>query len=197
MKRYETMPDESLLDFIAAADEQAFAALLQRHHLRFYHTVFRWVLQAQDAEDIVQQAFLKLWSGKARFKAGKKAKFTTWFYRILYNQAMDALRARKNAFVELNEEIAPSDDNQEAELAAWQQQQTLRAALENLPENQRVAVQLFYFEALKQKDIAQIMGLSVKALESQLSRAKQSLREQLTDIQPVHLQQGESHYAIS
>ena len=192
-KRFEQLADENLLDFVAAGDEQAFAALLSRHHMRFYHMVYRWVMQAQDAEDIVQQAFLKLWSGKARFKKNKGARFTTWFYRILYNQSMDHLRTRKQQFVELNEQITASGENQEQDLALQQDQKQLHAALENLPENQRIAVQLFYFEELKQKDIAQIMGLSVKALESQLSRAKQNLRERL-QVLSANDETGEMHH---
>lgn len=186
LERYESLPDENLLGFIAAGDEKAFTALVTRHHLRFYQMVYRWVLHAQEAEDIVQQGFLKIWSGKASFKQNKGARFTTWFYRILYNQAMDHLRARKQQFVELNEAIAAAADDQEADLVSKQQQAWLHDALADLPENQRIAVQLFYFEELKQKDIAKIMGLNVKALESQLSRAKQTLRERLQALAPDH-----------
>lgn len=201
MSAYEQLADESLLDFIAAADEGAFAELLRRYHTRFYRAAYRWVLHAEDAQDIVQQAFLKLWSGSARFKRGKGASFSTWFYRIVHNQAMDVLRARKESFTELHEEIAPSGDDLEADLAAWQQQQALRRCLLQLPENQRIAVQLFYFEELKQKDIAPIMGISVKALESLLIRARQQLREQLNPLPLGALNlpasQGGVHYAAT
>jgi RNA polymerase sigma-70 factor (ECF subfamily) len=180
LKQYDSMPDENLLDFIGAANEQAFAALVGRYHTRFYHMAYRWLLNAEDAEDVLQQAFLKLWTCQAKWKRGKKAKFSTWFYTILYHQSIDRLRTRKQSFVELNEEVLPACDNQERDLSADQQSRKLQQILAQLPEKQRIAVQLFYFEELKQKDIAKIMGLSVKALESQLTRAKQGLREQLS-----------------
>ncbi len=180
IKHYDSMPDDNLLDFIGAANEQAFAALVGRYHTRFYHMAYRWLLNAEDAEDVLQQAFLKLWSGQAKWKRGKKAKFSTWFYRILYNQSIDLLRTRKATFVALNEEVLPASDNQEQALAADEQSKKLQQVLTQLPEKQRIAVQLFYFEELKQKEIATIMGLSVKAVESQLTRAKQGLREQLS-----------------
>lgn len=189
MLSFTQMPDESLMDFIKAGDKRAFETLVVRHQERFYRMAYRWLLHEQDAQDVVQQAFVKLWSGQARWKAGKKAKFTTWFYTILYNQSVDLLRKKSRQFAPLNEAIAAADDDQERETIASQTQAQLQDALRTLPDQQRIAVQLFYFEALKQKEIAAMMGLSVKALESQLTRAKQNLRAALGDLQPL-----EQHY---
>ena len=173
------MPDENLLDFIRAGNIRAYEALVNRHHKRFYATTYRWVMHSEDAEDIVQDAFLKLWSGKAVFKAKKGARFTTWFYRILYNQAMDVLRKRKRSTSEIIDNLPSMDESQE-EVQHFKEQQTqLRHILNELPEKQRIAVQMFYFEDMPQKDIASMMGLSLKALESQLSRAKVTLRERM------------------
>jgi RNA polymerase sigma-70 factor (ECF subfamily) len=177
--RFSEMPDENLMDFIRGGNLAAFDALVARHQRRFYTMVYRWVMHKQDAEDIVQDAFLKLWSGKARWKSDRKARFVTWFYRILYNQAMDALRSRKRATAELVDDIPAGDLSAEDEEAAQQEQKILRDALCLLPENQRVAVNLFYFEDMSQKQIAAMMGISVKALESLLSRAKAGLRERI------------------
>ena len=84
---YHSLPDESLLAFIVSGDAAAFEALVTRYHRRFYHMAYRWLLNQEDAEDIVQQSFVKLWSGKAKWKTNKKAKFTTWFYTILYHKS--------------------------------------------------------------------------------------------------------------
>jgi len=176
---YADMPDESLMDFIRAGNIRAYEVLVSRHHQRFFSMTYRWVLHAQDAEDIVQDAFMKLWSGKAKWKSGKGARFTTWFYRILYNQAMDSLRERKRAFYELNENVESGDISAETGLIDLQQQRELRRILAELPENQRIAVNLFYFENLPQKQIAQTMGIGLKALESLLSRARTTLKERM------------------
>lgn len=180
---YADMPDENLMDFIRAGNIRAYETLVSRHHSRFSSMVYRWVLHAQDAEDIVQDAFLKLWTGKARWKSSKGARFTTWFYRILYNQAMDVLRTRKRAFYELDDNIESGDASAETHLIDNQQQRELRRILAELPENQRIAVNLFYFENLPQKQIAEMMGLSVKALESQLSRARNTLKERMVSYE--------------
>ena len=181
MLSFDKMPDESLMDFIRGGNARAFETLVNRHHRRFYQMVYRWVLHPEDAEDVVQHCFVKLWSGKARWKTGKKAKFTTWFYRILYNQSIDLLRSKQRSYVELNEAVLASGDNQERDAMTEQTNTRLLKVLAELPEKQRMAVQLFYFEDMKQKDIADVMGLGVKALESQLTRARQNLREQLGD----------------
>lgn len=190
MLQFEQMPDESLCDFIKGGNDKAFETLVTRHHRRFYQMAYRWLLNREDAEDMVQQAFVKLWSGQARWKSGRKARFTTWFYTILYHQSIDLLRRRAGRFVELHEASAIAPDNPEHELAEAKAQQKLHMALSGLPDKQRIAVQLFYFEQLRQKDIAAIMGLNVKALESQLTRAKQNLRAALGDEIPEEMEHG-------
>ena len=169
------------MDFIRGGNIKAFEALVARHHKRFYIMSYRWVMHQQDAEDIVQDAFLKLWNGKARWKANKKARFTTWFYRILYNQAMDMLRARKRSRSDILDDIPSLDKNAEEQEIFGQQQRELRKVISELPDNQRIAVNLFYFEDLSQKHIANMMGISLKALESQLSRARVTLRERMAN----------------
>ena len=160
---YATMADEDLMRFIQAKDVKAFDTIVARHHGRFYSMVYRWVLNQEDAEDIVQLALLKLWSGKARFKAGKGAKFTTWFYRVLYNQAMDVLRAGRRQFVDVEDVVLKSTDNLEMTAIEKDRQKQIYEALNTLPESQRVAISMVYFEELPQKQIAQMLGISLKA----------------------------------
>ncbi len=175
--RFADMPDENLMDFIHAGHVRAFETLVERHHTRFYNMSYRWLLHAEDAEDLVQDAFLKLWSGKARWKAKKKARFTTWFYRVLYNMAMDKLRSRRYRFTEVSEHLADLSPDAEDLYEKKQHQEALLRLLYELPEKQRIAVSLFYFEAMSQKEIARTMGITVKALESHLVRARHSLRD--------------------
>ena len=179
MFSFAQMPDETLMDFIRGGNVRAFEALVERHHARFYRMVYRWVLNAQDAEDLVQDGFEKLWSGKARWKAHKKAKFTTWFYRILHNQAIDLLRTKQRKQVELSDEIPSDDISAENQIIDQQLQKRLHESLAELPDSQRMAIMMFYYEDLPQKQMAHIMGISVKALESLLSRAKASLKERM------------------
>ena len=176
---FADMPDESLMDFIHAGHIRAFDTLVTRHHTRFYRMSYRWLLHAEDAEDLVQEAFLKLWSGKATWKSGKKARFTTWFYRVLYNMAVDHLRKKRYRFSQITEHLEDLSPNAEELLHNKQYQTELLRLLHELPEKQRIAISLFYFEAMSQKNIAKTMGITVKALESHLVRARHTLRERM------------------
>lgn len=178
---FDTLSDEALMDFIHGGNVRAFETLVKRHHRRFYNMAYRWVLHPHDAEDIVQDSFTKIWSGKAKWKANKKAKFTTWFYRIIHNQAVDMLRSKSRPHSELTETIASDDLPADERLATAAQEKRLRETLLELTEPQRMAVMLFYYEALSQKEIAKIMGIGVKALESLLSRARATLKERMSD----------------
>lgn len=170
--------DEILAQRVMAQDMSAFTTLVQRHSRRFYLCAYRVLLNQQDAEDAVQDAFCKLWSGKAGWQDGKGAKFTTWFYRIVVNQALDARsRKRGSSMTVLEETLADESDSQETELLVKREQQEIVSALETLPERQRAALHLFYTEELSQKEAAEAMGITPKALESLVGRAKTALRE--------------------
>lgn len=176
----DNLPDEMLMLRITSGDAAAFACLVRRHTDRFYRAAYRVVLNREDAEDIVQEAFCKLWNGKARWKEDKGAQFTTWFYRIVMNQSLDHVsskgRRREGA---LPETLASATPSAEQQLMADAVGDELADAMANLPERQRVAVTLFYLEELSQRETADIMDITPKAVESLLGRAKQFLRERM------------------
>lgn len=176
----ESLKDEELMLLVSEGDSTAFSAIVQRHTSRFYAVAFRVVLAKEDAEDVVQEAFCKLWNGKATWQADKGAKFTTWFYRIVTNQALDFLARRNRQRGTVLDDNLPSGEAN-AEDMAWVQEQgdAVNAALAELPERQRVAVTLFFTEELSQKEAADVMGITPKAVESLIGRAKQTLRERM------------------
>ena len=177
---YDTQADEILMTAISTGDAQAFSVLVRRHTTRFYAAAYRIVLSKEDAEDVVQDAFAKLWNGKASWQEGRGAKFTTWFYRVVTNQALDhTAKANRRRGNQLDENLASGDPD--AEKLAWAQQQgnALEAALAELPERQRTAVTLFFHEELSQKEAAEVMGITPKAVESLIGRAKAILREKV------------------
>lgn len=176
----DALSDEALMKRITTGDPAAFSTLVKRHTRRFYAAAFRLLMTREDAEDVVQDAFCKLWNGKAQWHDDRGAKFTTWFYRIVTNQAIDH-RARKQRHTggELDEGFASADPSAEQQLLAARQTQTIERALACLPERQRTALVLFYTEELSQKETAEAMGLTVKAVESLLGRAKLALKERM------------------
>lgn len=179
-KAVESLKDEELMLRITEGDSAAFAAIVRRHTSRFYAVAYRVLMHKEDAEDVVQEAFCKLWNGKATWKADKGAKFTTWFYRIVTNQAVDqvAKKSRQRGAV-LQDNLASGDPDAEAIATGQEQGAAVKAALAELPERQRTALVLFFNEELSQKETADVMGITPKAVESLIGRAKQTLRERM------------------
>ncbi len=173
--------DEGLMALVNTGDHQAFSALVRRHSERFYHVAYRMCGQQDEAEDIVQEAFLKLWHKPGSWNAERGAKFTTWFYRVVTNQALDFVRKKKPlAGGEAIERFVDESQSQVKKMQVAQEQDVLEEAIQNLPERQKTALNLCFYEELSNKEAADIMGVGVKALESLLMRAKAGLRDELT-----------------
>lgn len=172
--------DESLMGRVMHGDQQAFATIVRRHSKLFFSAAYRMCHEEQEAEDIVQEAFMKLWNKPESFDAEKGVKFTTWFYRVVTNLAIDKVRRRKTqASPEVLDFIEDSTPRADDALVARQQQIEVERAISALPERQKAALNLCFYEGLSNKDAAEILGVGVKALELLLMRAKKTLREEL------------------
>lgn len=170
------LSDESLMSRIQEGSHEAFAALVDRHSNRFYRIAYRLVACKNDAEDIVQQAFLKLWDRPGHWIPGKRTKFTTWFYRVVINLCIDYRRRRKRIVVTEKIEVADENPGQELLLARRQKEALLERFIGDLPERQQLALNLCFHEGIGHEEAAAIVGVSVKALQSLLMRAKTTLK---------------------
>lgn len=174
------MTDEDLMARVQNADHAAFSVLVHRYTNMFYSAAYRMCGQQNDAEDIVQDAFLKLWNRPQIWDASRGAKFTTWFYRVVTNQAIDFMRKKKPAAAgDTLDYIEDTRDSQQDMMESDEQSAMIEMLIQSLPERQKTALNLCFYEGLSNKDAAQIMGVGVKALESLLMRAKSGLREEL------------------
>lgn len=186
--------DESLMALIRQGSHQAFSILVRRHTDRFFAAAFRMTGRTSEAEDLVQDAFLKIWQRPDVWKEDRGAKFTTWFYRILVNQNID--RMRKNSKVTSNDAMLPfiadTRSGPEEDAATSEEQKRLEAAMAVLPERQRTALNLCFYEGLSNAEAAEIMGVKLKALESLLIRAKTGLRDYLNQNNN-HLSKGDRY----
>lgn len=180
MPDYSEVSDEKLLARLRDGDAKAFDALVIRHTSKFYGLAWKTCPDKDEAEDIVQEAFLKLWQNPQLFDPDKGAKFTTWFYRVVVNLAFD--RAKKKRPVS-GEEILNFVEDQSAqphiEIIDQEQQEYLEQAIQSLPERQKTAINLCFGEGLSNKEAAEIMDIGIKALESLLMRAKSGIRDML------------------
>jgi len=171
--------DESLVAAVARGEERALELLVRRHGGWAARFAERLTGNAAMAEEVVQNGFLKIWQKSASWEG--RSQFSTWFYRVLHNLAIDQLRARRTDHDEL-EETLPDDRAGPQRLAEREQRDArVRAALAALPERQRLAIVLSHYEGCSQAEAAAILGVGEGALESLLSRARTSLRAALHD----------------
>ncbi len=182
---YETKSDESLLVRIKKGDQKAFTHLVRRHTDRCYGLVWRLSSGIIDGEDVLQEAFLKLWQSPDKFDPDKGVKFTTWFYRVVSNLTLDHIRKAKKqrpvseAIIDHIDIVNRAYNEAETGIIASEQQFALEEAIQSLPERQKMALTLCVYEDISQKDAAQIMDVNIKALESLLSRAKTGIKNEL------------------
>jgi len=172
------MSDEALVEMVCSGDRMAFACLVERHGLRFRAIAVRTCGDKMMAEEMVQEAFVKLWTRPDRFDA-RKAKFTTWFHRVVVNRCLDELRRKRPEALPESFDAADTRPGADTVMGRDRGLKQLFAALEHLPDRQRSALTLSYLDGYSNIDAAEIMKLNIKAYESLLVRARAKMREEL------------------
>ncbi|PHI20888.1 RNA polymerase subunit sigma-70 [Lewinellaceae bacterium SD302] len=174
--------DQDLISSMARGDTQAMKALYARHADRVYNTALVYLQVPNDAEEVAQDVFTKAWRSAAKFKGNSQV--STWLYRITVNTALSKLKKRKRkSFLGLGEltKEPTNFSHPETKLEFAEEQQTLYAAIYGLPARQKTAFVLSYIENLPRQQVADVMAISLKAVESLLIRSKKSLRVSLAD----------------
>ncbi|MCD6034281.1 MAG: polymerase sigma-70 factor family protein [Rickettsiales bacterium] len=172
--------DDQLLSSIQDGSHSAFATLVNRHTGKFYSLAYRYTSHREEAEDIVQTAFLKLWERPDMWDRERKILFTTWFYKVVVNICLDRKKRATPLPIPDDMPLADSRRNQEEESLVREEQRLLEEAMTSLPKRQKTALNLCFYEGLSQKDVAQIMGTSVKAVQSLVTHAKSALKQHIT-----------------
>jgi RNA polymerase sigma-70 factor (ECF subfamily) len=164
---------------VAAGDHRAFRAMVERHLDRAVAVAFRMMGSRSLAEDVAQEAFLRLWTHAPRFRP-EGARFTTWFTRVLLNLCIDRKR-RDRATAPLESAAAVADTRPDPAVETEQAQTARRvaAAIEDLPERQRAALVLCYYEEMSNAEAAAVLDVPVTAVEALLVRARRGLRQRL------------------
>ena len=169
--------DEELIADLARGNTEALEVLVRRHQGRVLSLAYRMLGDWDHAEDIAQEAFLRIYRSAGRYRG--KSLVSTWLYRITVNLCLDHQRRRKAIVpVEDLDTIADNAARQDP-LEADETAVAVRQAVLDLNERQRTAVLLHRFEGLTHAQISEITGWSVSAVESLLVRAYETLREKL------------------
>lgn len=175
--------DEELMQVIVGKkDQRAFAILAERYRRKLFATCYRMLNDAQEAEDAVQDSLLKLWNYAASWDVDK-AKLSTWLYTVTTNTCRDILRKRRAILVE-HDDNRVSDGPDGADVVETKQTaRIIKRAIAELPDRQRQALVLAYYQGLSHKEIGEIMDSTAKSIEGLVARARNDLKERLGDLQ--------------
>ena len=172
--------DEALMARVAHGDERAFRTLAARHLPAMLGLARRILGNAADAEDVAQEAMLRVWTHAPRWQP--LALFRTWLTRVTVNLCLD--RKRRAPWVELEAagELADPAPGAGERAERDEREKLVAAAIANLPPRQRAAIALTYGEGMSNAQVADILGASVSAVETLLVRGKQNLRRALDSV---------------
>jgi RNA polymerase sigma-70 factor (ECF subfamily) len=162
---------------VEGGNHGAFAAIVRETTPRLYRLAARIMADPGEAEDVLQDAYVRAFDALVDGRFDGRAGIATWLYRIVANTALDALRARKRRRTDAaGDEGADAPVDDEGRLAARAALRELAGFLEELPADQRTAVVLKELEGLSSSEVAEVMGCSVGAVEQRLVRARTTLR---------------------
>jgi len=171
-------PDGELVSRIAGGDHAAVRELVDRHLPKVIAVARRMLGTREDAEEVAQEVFLRVWRHAGNWTPGQ-AKYATWMHRVTLNLCYDRLRKKREvAMEEVPEKIDDSPTPAQA-LHESQVAQRVDQALHELPERQRGAIILCHYQNLSNIEAAQVMEISVDALESLLARGRRGLKARL------------------
>ncbi len=171
--------DEELLSLYANGDQAAARALMLRHAPRVLSLARRMLKDQAEAEDVTQEAMLRLWKIAPDWRTGE-AKVSTWLYRVGSNLCTDRLRKKRGISLDEAPEMEDETLNVEDQLISADRARALRLAMNRLPERQKLALTLRHFEEQSNPEIASALETSVEAVESLLSRARRALAADLS-----------------
>jgi RNA polymerase sigma-70 factor (ECF subfamily) len=181
--------DAALVQKARSGDLESFGELVRRHERTVQGIVTRMIPSPDDAEDVVQEVFVSAWQGLQRFRGD--ARFSTWLHTIAVNATLKRIRQmRRHGQVSLDDPESGTAERLAADAAGQpfeqavsaEEKAAVRRALQNLSDNHRMTVVLYYFEEHPCEEIARMMGCSVGTVWSRLHYACKKLKQELRDI---------------
>ena len=174
-------PDGGLVARVAVGDQEAVRELVDRHITGLMAVARRLLGSQHEAEEIAQEVFLRVWANAAKWQPGRAA-FATWMHRVAINLCYDRLRRRREVTMDTLPETVDAGPAPDKGLEDQALAKRVESELQALPERQRAALVLCHYQGLSQSEAAEILNISVEALESLLSRARRRLKDRLSDV---------------
>ena len=166
--------EASLIDSVVRGEPRAAEALVNQHMPRIYALAYRMLNQEEEAEDVTQEAFIRVWKVLPQWQP--RARLSTWLYRVTLNLCRDRLRKSREIIMAEPPEIMDDGLRPEQLLSARQRREAIDGAISRLPERQRTAIILCGLQEMSNAEAGEIMEISVDAVESLLARARRGLR---------------------
>jgi len=186
--------DFKLLARFKKGDQQAFELLVRKYKMVVFNTVYSIMGNTQEADDIAQEVFLKVYTKAGSFKG--ESSFSTWLYRITVNRCLDELRKRKIKIISyetefsqdeklrLKDVLASREEDITEDLRKKELQDVIQKAMNSLPEKDRIILTLKEIEGLSYNEISKVMKISLGKVKIWLFRARQKLKEKLSFLFP-------------
>jgi RNA polymerase sigma-70 factor, ECF subfamily len=179
-RQYVLLADEDLISLVGGSDAEAFATLYDRHGRAAYSLSYRMMGEKQAAEDLVQDAFLKVWRGAASYRT-ERGSVRTWILSIVHNRGIDQLRSLASRRRTQNkvEASAPTSQPSEAFAQTWRnsQREQVREALGTLPEEQLKILELAYFSGYTHVEISEMLDLPLGTVKGRMRLGLKKIRD--------------------
>jgi RNA polymerase sigma-70 factor, ECF subfamily len=179
-RQYLILADEDLIPLVEAADADAFAALYDRHSRAAFSLAYRMMGDRQAAEDLAQDAFLKVWRNASSYRA-ERGSVRTWILSIVHNRGIDQLRSRasRRRTQDRIEASAPRSQPSEAFAETWRnsQRDQVREALNTLPPEQLKILELAYFSGYTHVEISELLRLPLGTVKGRMRLGLKKIRD--------------------
>ncbi len=179
-RQYLLLADEDLMSLVEGGDAEAFAVLYDRHSRAAYSLAHRMMGEKQAAEDLTQEAFIKIWRAATSYRA-ERGSVRTWILSIVHNRGIDQLRslASRRRTQEKVEASAPKSQPSEAFTESWRNSQgeQVREALKTLPSEQLKILELAYFSGYTHVEIAEVLGLPLGTVKSRMRLGLKKMKD--------------------
>jgi RNA polymerase sigma-70 factor (ECF subfamily) len=179
------LTDSAIVTKARLGDTDAFRALVERHSRPLFRLAFRMTGNQQDAEDVVQESFLRAWRQLGRFD--ERASFGTWLYRIATNCSLDVVRSRKRRSADSEVEdpvfaLPSGDPTPERVAMSGEVRERVAEAMDELSAPERTAFVLRHFEGMRIEDVSRVLGCQPGAAKHSVFRAVRKLRRALEPL---------------
>lgn len=162
---------------VLAGDKQAYAHIINKYKNQLYATILRMTKNPQDAQDLVQDAFIKVYRSLDKYDAN--GSFSGWLYRVAINNCMDEFRKKRYSMtqIEIDEERVVEPNHPELVFLKKEKSRQLERLIATLPEDERLIILLRYVNEISYEEIGEVMDVPLSTVRNKLHRAKKKMRE--------------------